>query len=110
MSFQIDDAESDWTFERDSFDLIHIRHLNAGIKDWGKLIKQAFECVSRLFQKHRQTDHLRNSALKPGGWLDVAEYECRLKSDDGTLPVGSNLLRYYDLVNEAADKLGKYSN
>jgi len=53
-------------------------------------------------------DLLDNSALKPGGWIDVAEYECRLKSDDGTLPVEGDLIRYYDLVNEAADKLGKY--
>jgi len=50
---------------------------------------------------------LDNSALKPGGWIDVAEYEARLKSDDGTLPVEGNLIRYYDLINEAADKLGK---
>ena len=52
-------------------------------------------------------DLLDNSALKPGGCLDVAEYECRLKSDDGTLPVEGDLIRYYDLVNEAADKLGE---
>ncbi|RPA94716.1 S-adenosyl-L-methionine-dependent methyltransferase [Choiromyces venosus 120613-1] len=89
VSFQIDDAESDWTFARDSFDLIHIRHLNGGIRDWGKLIQQAF------------------NHLKPGGWLDVAEYEFSLKSDDGTLPVKSNLFRFYELVNEAADKLGQ---
>ncbi|PUU78206.1 S-adenosyl-L-methionine-dependent methyltransferase [Tuber borchii] len=89
VSFQIDDAESDWTFAGDSFDLIHIRHLNGGIKNWGKLIKQSFD------------------PLKPGGWLDVAEYECRLRCDDGTLPVDSSLHRYYDLVNEAADKLGQ---
>ena len=107
MSFQIDDAESDWSFARDSFDLIHIRHLNGGIKDWGKLIKQSFECVSRLFRKHNSTKFLNNSALKPGGWLDVAEFEMRLKCDDGTLPVEGYTLRYYDLVNEAADKLGK---
>jgi len=54
------------------------------------------------------TDLFGNSSLKPGGWLDVAEYECRLKSDDGTLPVDGDLIRYYDLVNEAADKLGRY--
>ncbi|PUU81664.1 S-adenosyl-L-methionine-dependent methyltransferase [Tuber borchii] len=89
VSFQIDDAESEWTFARDSFDLIHIRHLNGGIKDWGRLIKQSFD------------------ALKPGGWLDIAEYECELKSDDGTLPAESNLCRYYALVNQAADKLGQ---
>ena len=45
--------------------------------------------------------------MKPGGWLDVSEYEMVLRSDDGTLPAGSKLLRYYDKVNEAADKLGR---
>ena len=57
--------------------------------------------------RHCKADLLSNSALKPGGWLDVAEYECRLRCDDGTLPVNSSVNRYYDLVNEAADKLGK---
>ncbi|PUU81838.1 hypothetical protein B9Z19DRAFT_1062329 [Tuber borchii] len=95
VSFQIDGAESDWSFARDSFDLIHIRHLNGGIKDWGKLIKQSFN------------KFLSNSALKPGDWLDVAEFGVRLKCDDGTLPGEGNMLRYYDLVNEAADKLGQ---
>jgi len=52
VSFQIDDAESDWTFAKESFDLIHIRHLNGGIKDWGKLIRQSFGYVSRQLWKH----------------------------------------------------------
>jgi len=89
VNFQIDDAESTWTFAANSFDLVHIRHLNGGIKDWGKLIKQAFK------------------VLRPGGWLDVAEYELILKSDDGSLPAESELSKYYKLVNEAADKSGQ---
>lgn len=89
VSFQIDDAESEWTFARDSFDLIHIRHLNGGIKDWKRLIQQSFD------------------ALKPGGWLDIAEYECEVMSDDGTLPAEGNLRRFYALLNEAAEKIGQ---
>jgi len=89
VSFQVDDAESDWTFAKDSFDLIHVRFLNGRIKDWGKLFKQSFD------------------ALKPGGWLDVSEFECRAMSDDGTLLAESNLSKYCDLLNEAAEKSGQ---
>lgn len=42
VQFQIDDAESEWTFGEGVFDLIHIRHLDVGIRDWAKLIKQAY--------------------------------------------------------------------
>jgi hypothetical protein len=43
VDFHIDDAELDWTYEKDSFDLVHIRHLSGGIKDWNHVLKQAFE-------------------------------------------------------------------
>ncbi|KAH0607954.1 uncharacterized protein H6S33_002006 [Morchella sextelata] len=89
VQFQIDDAEADWTFARNSFDLVHIRHLNGAIKDWPKLIKEAFRCI------------------KPGGWIELAEYELFLHSDDNTLPKDSSLYKYYDLCNQAATKLGR---
>lgn len=43
VQFQIDDAEGDWTWEENSFDFIHIRHLTGAIKDWPRLIEQAFK-------------------------------------------------------------------
>ena len=46
-------------------------------------------------------------SLKPGGYIDVAEYEATLRSDDGTLAKSSSLLRYYALLNEAAAKIGQ---
>lgn len=42
VEFQIDDAELAWTFAKDSFDLIHIRHLAGGIRDWKHLLKEAY--------------------------------------------------------------------
>jgi ubiquinone/menaquinone biosynthesis C-methylase UbiE len=42
VEFQIDDAELAWTFKKDSFDLVHIRHMCGAIKDWDELIKQAY--------------------------------------------------------------------
>lgn len=44
--FQTDDAESEWTFEKDSFDLIHIRHLGGSIKDWGALLVESYKWVT----------------------------------------------------------------
>lgn len=42
VQFQVDDVKGEWTFGEGVFDLIHIRHLNIGIDDWGKLVKEAF--------------------------------------------------------------------
>jgi hypothetical protein len=43
LEFQIDDCELDWTFTKGSFDFIHIRGLHGSVKDWPRLLKQAFE-------------------------------------------------------------------
>lgn len=42
VSFEIDDAESEWTFSS-KFDLIHFQNLNGAIRDWGRLLKQIYE-------------------------------------------------------------------
>jgi hypothetical protein len=45
LQFQIDDCELDWTFEKESFDYIHIRGLQLSIKDWPRFLKQAYQYV-----------------------------------------------------------------
>lgn len=45
VSFQIDDAESVWTWPENHFDFIHIRHMTGAIEDWPALIKQAYKWV-----------------------------------------------------------------
>lgn len=45
VRFIVDDAESEWLYPRDHFDYVHTRHLVLGIKDWPKLLEQAFVCV-----------------------------------------------------------------
>jgi hypothetical protein len=45
--------------------------------------------------------------LKPGGYIDVSEYEVLLHCDDGTLSETSYISRYYSLLNEAANKSGQ---
>lgn len=42
-SFEIDDAESDWTWKPNTFDYIHNRNFICCIRNWPKLIQQSFK-------------------------------------------------------------------
>lgn len=42
VMFQVDDAESEWTWGEEVFDIIHIRHLSGSIRDWDGLIQQCY--------------------------------------------------------------------
>jgi Methyltransferase domain len=41
--FEIEDAEDDWTFQENSFDYIHGRDFYHSIRDWRRLVQQAYE-------------------------------------------------------------------
>lgn len=45
VSFIVDDAEAPWVHPPNTFDFIHIRHLTSSIKDWAKLLSQAYMYV-----------------------------------------------------------------
>jgi len=92
VQFQIDDAEDDWTWEKESFDFIHVRHLSGLIKDWPRLLEQTFEF------------------LKPGGYVEFCEYEMNLFSDDGTFHKDLWLYKFYENVNKAGDIAGRDFN
>ncbi|KAH8152227.1 uncharacterized protein LAJ45_03653 [Morchella importuna] len=85
VMFQVDDAESEWTWGEEVFDIIHIRHLSGSIRDWDGLIQQCYR------------------ALKPGGWLDLCEFPMEFYSDDKTLE-GSEMDRWYKLVQKGTEK------
>ena len=68
VKFEVDDAEADWTFPANHFDLVHTRIMNGSLRSWPRFFEQAF--------KH----------LKPGGWVECQELSVDAKSDDGTLP------------------------
>jgi SAM-dependent methyltransferase len=42
VSFLVDDAESEWLYKPGTFDYIHIRHMTSSIRDWPKLLAQAY--------------------------------------------------------------------
>ena len=64
LSFQIDDAQLDWTFEPDYFDFIHVRYMYGAIDDWSKVYRQIY--------KH----------LRPGGWFQHMEPDIEMKCEN----------------------------
>jgi hypothetical protein len=42
VKFEIDDAESPWTWDDDFFDLVHMRTMTGCIRDFDKLFEQAY--------------------------------------------------------------------
>ena len=90
-SFQIDDAQEDWTFPPSHFDLIHIRRLYGGIADWPRLYAQAFHHT------------------KPGGFLENIEIDIETRSENPRVADDENhIFRHWcRLFWEAGDKIGR---
>ena len=60
VEFIIEDAEDEWIGA--PYDYIHIRTLMGAIKDWPRLLTNAF------------------NHLNPGGWIEICDFEPVLKS------------------------------
>ncbi len=43
VRFLVDDAEDRWISEKESLDFVHLRHMGGSIKNWPKLLSQAYE-------------------------------------------------------------------
>jgi hypothetical protein len=43
--FEIDDCASEWTFQVDSFDFIHVRGLYGCIRDWPEFYREEYKYV-----------------------------------------------------------------
>jgi SAM-dependent methyltransferase len=85
--FQLDDAEADWTFAKDSFDYIHCRDMYGAIRDFKKLVKQCY-------------DH-----LKLGGYLELSAVHPEIVADDGTLPADAALPEVAETFKEIARRM-----
>lgn len=88
--FYIDDAEADWVYpSSEPFDYIHCRTMSGSISDWEKLTAQCY------------------AHLSPGGWLEFQEPIALCESDDGTLDLAEDMLKWQELCNQAASGFGK---
>ncbi|KAF1815802.1 S-adenosyl-L-methionine-dependent methyltransferase [Eremomyces bilateralis CBS 781.70] len=55
VRFEIDDIEQEWIYS-EGFDYIHMRMMGGALKDWPKLLRQAFKFT------------------KPGGWVEFMDF------------------------------------
>lgn len=90
--FELDDIENDWLYQKDCFDFVHGRELMLAIRDWDKLIKQAY-------------DH-----LKPGGFLELSQSVPDPSCDDGTLQDDSAYRQMTSYFFEIGERLGASVN
>ncbi|KAJ5898679.1 hypothetical protein N7504_008967 [Penicillium tannophilum] len=93
LRFLVDDAESPWLFSTSrSFDFIHARDLGGAIADWPRLLRQAY-------------GHLR-----PGGWVELQEFEVTLKSDDDSMRLAPMLCEFLGRLHEASEAFHRPMN
>jgi SAM-dependent methyltransferase len=91
LQFEIDDCEAEWTY-KEKFDFIHIRNMGGAISDWPRLLEQAL-------------NHLR-----PGGWIEVGDFEVWGSTDDNSLPEDSSYNIWQNNLKKAGEKTGRIMN
>ncbi|KAJ5472346.1 Cytochrome P450E-classgroup I [Penicillium desertorum] len=93
LRFIVDDAESQWLYSPSRpFDFIHARDLGGAIADWPRLMRQSYE-------------HLR-----PGGWIELQEFEVMLRSDDDSMRFAPALCEFLDRLTQASEAFQRPMN
>ncbi|KAI1445715.1 S-adenosyl-L-methionine-dependent methyltransferase [Annulohypoxylon stygium] len=87
VQFLVDNVEEEWVQAPNSLDYIHARQMAPSIRDWPRIIAEAFK------------------ALKPGGWLEIQDLKCRAGCDDGTMREDDVLAGFADTLAQALVKL-----
>ena len=86
--FEIDDIEAQWLYKPDHFDFIHVREMLLAVRDWDRLIRQAYE------------------HLAPGGYLELSGTMPEAGCDDGTVTERSSWAEFTRVFIEISEKLG----
>jgi hypothetical protein len=107
VTFEVDDIEEAWRFSS-SFDYIHGRYLAGAIKDWPRLMRQAYEYV--LSAKFSAISFLlylfpyRN--LNPGGWVEFQDFTMKFYTVHGEFRVGCPLDKWTDEIIDGIKSIG----
>lgn len=88
--FEIFDAEDDdWTYPQESFDLIHFRNMAGSFQSWSKMYERAY------------------AHLKPGGWIEVVDFDDQSNMFSKYFKKGTEMYAWYQAVWEASIRSGK---
>ncbi|KAJ0299082.1 uncharacterized protein N0V96_007059 [Colletotrichum fioriniae] len=91
--FHVDDYEDEWTYrEEEHFDYIHGRALSGTSSDWARF-------YSRVM-----------GGLKPGGWVEMQEYDAWIFSDDDSYERALWTKEWVTKLDEASKMYGKQIN
>ncbi|KAF1916540.1 S-adenosyl-L-methionine-dependent methyltransferase [Ampelomyces quisqualis] len=90
LTFEIDDACSEWTYPANHFDFIHIRGLTGCIRDWPYTYSQVHQ------------------HLAPGGWVEHLEFAIRTNADPHSARPADQILTAFStsIINAGAEKTG----
>ncbi|KAL1963447.1 hypothetical protein VTN77DRAFT_8348 [Rasamsonia byssochlamydoides] len=86
VKFLVDDIEQEWLYNK-PFDFIHGRFLTLSIKDYKKLIKQAYD----------------NTV--PGGWVEFQDWDEKIYSQDGSTK-NTSIEQYFNVTVDEFERAG----
>ncbi|EOD47594.1 putative tam domain methyltransferase protein [Neofusicoccum parvum] len=86
--FLVDDVEAEWQFDA-PFDFVHGRTMSGSIGDWPRLYGQIYK------------------NLKPGGWVEMQEFEIKFQSDDGAFERAPTFAQWEKDLMKASQVFGK---
>jgi ubiquinone/menaquinone biosynthesis C-methylase UbiE len=88
-NFIVDDAEQEWLFPPNSYDLINVRFMFVAIKDFQTMFQRAY------------------NTLAPGGYIEISELEINPTSQNPNgFPPNSHILAWIDGMHQASRKMG----
>ncbi|KAK1993100.1 S-adenosyl-L-methionine-dependent methyltransferase [Colletotrichum falcatum] len=91
--FHVDDYEDEWTYREDEhFDYIHGRALSGTSSDWARFYDRVM------------------GGLKPGGWVEMQEYDAWIFSDDDSFDRAVWTKEWVNKLDEASKLYGKQIN
>ncbi|KAL8416971.1 hypothetical protein RB596_007192 [Gaeumannomyces avenae] len=88
VRFMVDDVESEWLHPPNHFDYVHFRHTVMAIKNWRRVLEQAFH-------------HIR-----PGGWIEIQEFTHYPCSSNNTMLQDNPLAQFFLLLDRGLGMMG----